>query len=363
MPASMHGTIKTLLALSLVLATLPMTGCTGGTSSNLAFYNVGSAEQKKELSALFALLELHGPQGSSPDSMRHFAAARKVASILVTEKEYAKAAAFLVQCADLRDEYASWYLFTAAASYEAAGDIQLAIPLYERTVKDAPDAIVEGQSLHHASLSRLVKSATLPERKINYYRELLARFPEASDTGTSYFLLGKEYEKVGDWKNALDSYSKFLPWFGAVVPGYPDALKYARELTEFAASPKDWIQENLDDLVRGIRKALASGSASGLRKYASKAGFFAVSWYQDTDDDANSKVRFDLSQFMRSQPIRSDEKLDSSSGPREAYLKTWGWAGRVPVWYLCFRKINFPADPSVHGRWEWAGIYFGEKMQ
>jgi len=25
--------------------------------------------------------------------------------------------------------------------------------------------------------------------------------------------------------------------------------------------------------------------------------------------------------------------------------------------------VNFPADPKVHGNWEWAGIYFGEKMQ
>ena len=25
-------------------------------------------------------------------------------------------------------------------------------------------------------------------------------------------------------------------------------------------------------------------------------------------------------------------------------------------------KVNFPADPEIHGRWEWAGIYFGEKL-
>jgi hypothetical protein len=132
---------------------------------------------------------------------------------------------------------------------------------------------------------------------------------------------------------------------------------------EFNASPKDWTFESLDELVANVRRALSSGSARQLRKYASKAGFFAVSWYQDSGIDANSKVAFDLSQFMQGRPIQSSSALHPSSGPYDAYLRTWGWTGRVPVWYLYFRKIDFPADPKVHGQWEWAGIYFGEKMQ
>ena len=27
-----------------------------------------------------------------------------------------------------------------------------------------------------------------------------------------------------------------------------------------------------------------------------------------------------------------------------------------------FRKVNFPLDPDIHGNWEWAGIYMGEKL-
>ncbi|MCI6442425.1 MAG: tetratricopeptide repeat protein, partial [Spirochaetia bacterium] len=46
----------------------------------------------------------------------------------------------------------------------------------------------------------------------------------------------------------------------------------------------------------------------------------------------------------------------------EAYLRTTGWSNYVNVWYLYFRKVNFPADPEIHGRWEWAGIYYGEKL-
>ena len=46
---------------------------------------------------------------------------------------------------------------------------------------------------------------------------------------------------------------------------------------------------SLDDLLEEIRKALTPDRQQ-LRRYASKAGFFAVSWYQDSGMDANSKV-------------------------------------------------------------------------
>lgn len=336
-----------------------VTSCSG----NNSLYITGTPAQRKELSSLFAILDDHGKEGANPDSLAHYAAARKISAILIESGNGAKAASLLVALSSDGDEYSSWYLFAAAASYEASGDVQLAIPLYERIVKTLPDLIVDGKSLHYESLARLVKNVETPERKIEYYRDLIARFPDASDIGASHFLLAKEYERVGAWKEALENYAAFLPYFGANVPGYPDALDYARQLVEFNASPKDWTFESLDELVANVRKALSSGSARQLRKYASKAGFFAVSWYQDSGIDANSKVAFDLSQFMQGRPIQSSSALHPSSGPYDAYLRTWGWTGRVPVWYLYFRKIDFPADPKVHGQWEWAGIYFGEKMQ
>jgi len=345
--------------LFLALLAAAVTSCSSGHS----LYIVGSPAERRELRALFAVLDEHAPDGPKAEGLGHFAAARKIAAILIGEGQHAKAASFLVALADPPDEYAPWYLFAAGASYEAAGDVRLAVPLYERIVKTLPDLAVEGKSIHYEALARLVRNAATPERKVEYYRDLIARFPGAPDIGASHFLLAKEYEKLGAWKEAMEQYAAFLPYFGASVPGYPDALAYARQLVEFNASPKDWTFESLDELVAAVRKALASGQARQMRKYASKAGFFAVSWYQDSGMDANSKVTFDLAQFMQGRPIQSASALHASSGPYDAYLRTWGWTGRVPVWYLYFRKIDFPADPDVHGRWEWAGIYFGEKMQ
>jgi len=327
-----------------------------------SFYIQGDRVQKKELRTLFSLLNEYGPTGARPDNLARFATARKIAALLIADEKKALAASFLLDLGDPEDEYAPWYLFSAAAAYESAGDLPLAIPLYERLIKTQPDLLVEGNSLHYQALLRLVRSDAGPERKIEYYRDLIVRFPDAEDIGASHFLLAKEYEKTGQWKEAMNSYAAYLPYFGTQVPGYPDALSYARQLLEFNASSKDWTYESLEELLEEIRKALTLGSARQLRRFASKAGFFAISWFQDSDMDANSKVAFDLGQFMQGRRIYASQTVHPISGPYEAYLRTWGWTGRLDVWYLYFRKINFPADPAVHGRWEWAGIYFGERM-
>jgi hypothetical protein len=73
-------------------------------------------------------------------------------------------------------------------------------------------------------------------------------------------------------------------------------------------------------------------------------------------------AEFNLSDFMRGNRIRYETELDAGSNANEAYLRTWGWSQYISVWYFYFRKINFPLDPEIHGRWEWAGVYYGEKF-
>ena len=86
-----------------------------------------------------------------------------------------------------------------------------------------------------------------------------------------------------------------------------------------------------------------------------------MSWRQDETAE-NSLSNFEMSDFMHGNRIYCSKELDEMSGPTEAYLRTWGWNSYVNIWYLYFRKVNFPANPDIHGRWEWAGIYYGEKL-
>lgn len=319
----------------------------------------GDASERAELRELFSLFDSAGA-----DPVERFAAVRQISSILLREKEYGRLTVLLESLCRERpdDPYAGYYLFEAAYVYDLEGSSPVAALYYDRVVKNYPDLQVDGVSLHYQCLRRLIETVPTPERRIELYKDLIARFQDRIDMGAVLFLLGKEYEKVGDWDLAVKTYARFLPYFDSSIPGYPDAFQYARNIVDFYNSPKDWTYEDLGVLVDKVKAALQAGDPNKLRAYRAKVNFFAMSWQKD-ETDANSNVLFDFTEFMSGGRVYFADTLDASSGPRDAYLKTWGWSERISTWYLYFRKIYFPADPEIHGRWEWAGIYFGEKMQ
>ena len=145
------------------------------------------------------------------------------------------------------------------------------------------------------------------------------------------------------------------------IPGAPNAYNQAQQLVDFNASPKDWTFETLEELETAIKRAITNYNYRQLDSYKSKVNFFAMSWKQD-EYDTNSQKDFSMRGYMTGNRIRYSAELDEASNPNEAYLRTWGWSPYVPVWYLYFRKVNFPIDPEIHGRWEWAGIYYGEML-
>lgn len=340
------------LALVLVLS---LAACGDGRTPYLG----AAGPERAELRELFAILD-----DGRPDPVEDFAAVRQIASILMRRGEHGILASFLTGFASGRpdDPYLAWYYFAAALAYEAGGSAPLAAAYYDRVVKTLPDLEVDGTSIHHECLHRLIDTVPSHERRIEFYKDLIARFPDEIETGRVLFLLGKEYEAVGEWDQAVETYARYLPNSGSSVPGHPDAFQYARNVVDFYNSSKDWAYESLAQLVANVKAALAAGDPYKLRRYRAKVNFFAVSWHQD-ETDSNSQVLFDFAEFMTGGRVMSAEGLDPSSGPRDAYLRTWGWSERISTWYLYFRKIYFPADPEIHGRWEWAGIYFGDKMR
>jgi tetratricopeptide (TPR) repeat protein len=321
-------------------------------------YVTGSAADRTELSELFGLLgEAKG------DTAQRFAALRQISSILIRQREYGRLAALLtsLQGPVGSEPFGAWNLYTAAYAYEEDGSAPIAAIYYDRVLREWPDATVDGRSLHRECLSRLIAIVDQPERRIGYYRELLSRFPE-EEAGRNLFLLAKEYERIGDWELAVKTYSEFLPFFGTEIPGYPDAFHYARGIVDFYNSPKDWAYADLRSLVADVRAALAAGDANRLRSFRAKVNFFATGWEGD-EGQSDGRALFDFGEFMSGGRVQAAPELDPGSSGREAYLRTWGWTDKISTWYFCFRKIYFPANPDVHGSWEWAGIYFGEKLR
>lgn len=315
--------------------------------------------EKEQLVDLFELLD----SGKLAADER-YAVIQKIASSLSSAEDYPRLVAFLseVVAKDQADPYNARHILSIAWAYSMQGADEVAALYYDRIIKNYPDLTVNGESIHLACLRKLIVLTADPAKRIEFRRELISRFPDKVDMGNELFRLGNDYESLGDWDAALDAYRQFLPAFSAKISDFPDAIQYAQQFIDLATIRKDWTYETLDELIDAVSTAMATGNARSLSRIRAKVGFFAMDWYQ-SKDGGNSQVLFDFNAFTAGTRIQRAATLDASSNSREAFLKTWGWTERISVWYLYFRKINFPADPEVHGRWEWAGIYFGEKMQ
>jgi len=127
----------------------------------------------------------------------------------------------------------------------------------------------------------------------------------------------------------------------------------------FHNSDKSWTMESLDDLVNTVKYAIRTQDVRLLNRYQAE-NFFLMNWSQETSDSF-THIPMTLGSFLKSS-IRYRQDLEEFSNDREAYLWTAGWTWKIPTWYLYFRRIDYPADPEINGRWEWAGIYFGERL-
>lgn len=262
------------------------------------------------------------------------------------------------------DKYNAYWMLMTAYSYMSLNAEPVAEYYFDRILHQYKDLLVKGQSIHFICLQNLIQISKTPKNRIKYFNELINRFPGDINKTELYLRLATEYEKDSQWDMALRTCQLFLQQPDATtiqIPGEPDAYKDARHLIDFNNSSKDWTFQSLEELETAVKKAIRNYDWRKLDKYRSKVNFFSMSWKQD-ENDANSQTEFSMHDYMRGNRIRFAEKLDESSNENEAYLRTWGWSTYVNTWYLYFRKVNFPLDPDINGNWEWAGIYFGNKL-
>ncbi|MDR0377674.1 MAG: tetratricopeptide repeat protein [Spirochaetaceae bacterium] len=323
-----------------------------------SYYITGNTHQREIFQDLFTLLRIDGRNGEV-----QFPVVQEIAMEYARQKEYGRLINFLNSwiSENPEDPYSAYYYLIIAFAYIQEEAHPVAALYFDRIIKNHPDLTVRGESIHFIALNRLISLVTNPEQLIGYYEALISRFPDKVDLGRAYFMLGRACEQTGDWNGAIQAYTKFLPYYGTIIPGFPNAYTYAKQLVDFNNSPKDWTFESLNALLDAVKSALDTGNSVRLRQFPAKVNFFARSWEQE-DEDNTGMAEFNLSDFMRGNRIRYAAQLDSESNANEAFWRTWGWSRYISVWYFYFRKIYFPPNPEIHGRWEWAGIYYGEKF-
>lgn len=321
-----------------------------------------SADYNNSLQADFR--EILETQDLNPQ--QRYTIINQMATNILDSKDYQSAILFLTNWVEENpdDMYNSYWLLMTAFAYLSIDAEPVAEYYFDRILQQSQDLLVKGTSIHFICLQNLIQISKTPAHRIKYFNELIDRFPQDVNTTELYLRLAMEYEKDSQWDLALKTYSLFLEQPDAStiqIAGEPDAYKNARHFIDFNNSSKDWTFESLPALEAAVKKAIRNYDWRSLDKYKAKVNFFSMSWKQD-EMDANSQEDFSMRAWMRGNRIRYSETLDDASNPNEAYLRTWGWSNYVSVWYLYFRKVNFPVDPDIHGNWEWAGIYVGNKL-
>ena len=344
------------LTLAMMIFVCVLTGCETEKSSFL----VGDSQTKRELRTLLKRID---DSDSAPET--RFIVNSQIINIYFEHAAYQKMNLFLttyvVNHPD--DQYNAYYLLLVAENYKQAAAYPFAVHYFERVLKNYSDLLLGGsRSVHHICLVNLVSMVDEPEIRVNYYKELLERFRDDIDRGSTYYHLARTYEELGKWDLAMQHFKEYLKYPDAGIRGNPNVREQVAQAVAFYDMPrKEWTSESLETLVSNIRNAIWARNIRRLNALRSGVGFFVRAW-EEEDSVQELELLNDLTIFFdQGKTVRSSAELDRNSNEKEAYLRTTGWGHRIPTWYLYFRMVDFPADPDVHGEWEWAGIYLGEK--
>lgn len=345
-------TLKQIFAIFFLIIAILLTSC-----SKNSYKNESYKDTIKELTILL------NNERTTPEAKA--AIINKIALTYFSNKKFTELIVYLTEWVENnpKDKFNAYWLFMVAQAYTQTNADPMAEFYYERIIRNYSDLVVSGQSVHFACLENLIKISRNPDSRIKYFNQIISRFPSNVRLTEMYMRLAREYETIGEWKKALKTYKIFIEQPDSVsiqIADMPDAYNYAKTLIDFNNSPKDWTFKSLGELEKAIRDAIYRYQPKKLDTYRSRVNFFAVSWKQD-ENASTGQVDFSMANYMHGNRINCDKELIPGPTANEAYLKTTGWT-TMPTWYFYFREVNFPADPDIHGTWEWAGIYIGDML-
>ena len=257
------------------------------------------------------------------------------------------------------DPYGAYYLMALAEGARESGSEALSLDYLRRLLKNYPDLEIKGNSLHLLAMERIADSSTNPREAIAMRLEMKKKYSDRINPGLNLYRLAGEYRKIGEWNAMYQAYNEYLDYPETVIPNTPNARSRVLSDLSFHNSKKYWTMDSLDVLVSTVKYAIRNQDARLLTRLQAEP-FFLMNWSQETSDPF-THIPMTLGSFLKPS-IRYNRDLESYSNESEAFLKTTGWSWKIRTWILYFRRVDYPVDPEINGGWEWAGIYFGERL-
>ena len=332
------------------------------------FFIVGNPDQRASLRSLFQLLARETQPGATRFTLLH-----EITQRLKDQGEIARFNLLLTTyvAQNPTDPFGAHYLYEVAENYRLAGALPFARTYYRRILNGYPDLVEKGESIHYRCLVQLIPLETDASALKAVFEELNARFRYKMTTPDLFYAWGRASESLGLWDSAQLAYNAFLKFPDPTVPGEPRAASRIHSLVDLAQTDRSWIRQDLGELMAQLKRSILNNDTIAMESLRAKVGFFAVSWDNNDVTDTLSEA-FDVRLFLRElvrqanygggTDVRFSETLDELSNEGETYLRSTGWNYRIPTWYFYFRRVEYPADPDINGAWEWAGVYFGEKL-
>ena len=259
-----------------------------------------------------------------------------------------------------QDPFNGYYLNLIATYFKNRKMYQMSEIYYKRILRNHPSITTKDQPIQIEALESLARFASDPKDKITYATELVQNYSSSIDLAPIYQILAQSYEDIGMYNMAVKAWKDFINSPYAGMQGEENIRANAKSFVQYYEYPnKNWCYSRLDTLLDTIQYAIVNRNNANIRANMSKVNFFTLSWAQDADE-ANRDFISSLGSYMRRQ-ISFAPRTKISPSAKEFYWETNNWSYHISTWFLYFRRIDFPADPAVHGKWEWAGIYFGKK--
>lgn len=209
------------------------------------------------------------------------------------------------------------------------------------------------------TLSLLSKIEYNIDKKIEYNLMLLKKYPKQANHSDVFYTLGNLYDSKAEWNLAYEAYDNLLSSsHTSRSPAIQQKIEsiFFRVKRHKTRPSKVW--NTVQEAKQAVHRGLYTHNGPYIKSLQSR-NFFTVQWYESITDTNAYIPTFDLVPVLLHSKLSFESNFSPHSTSTQVLWKTYGW-GRVGTWQMVFRQIQQPDTPSLNGKWEWAGIYFGE---